>query len=642
MKWKIQTKVVLKKNIFLFVFSASFLLLISVFFSPSFGFQIGQSGASSFSDRAPANFIGNSYNNIIPAGTQMIIPPWIMQQYLLSEQAALYGDALNFLIYNYGVSAPSASDEDKDTYYVPLTSYKEKYDFDVDYDDDDSYQDTVMVDVTSLALAQPGTQSETSVPSPDTDARPGTATLQPGTSTQSEVVTPPAGADAQTETAQPPPSSTGAQSETPVSSPGTSKESETPAPLPDTDARPGTATLQPGTSTQHGTPVSPPAGADAQSGTITPLPEPEPRTRSETADSPPTITLITTKPVDTSGGPAVPEYAPEDDLSQPYTVSCEKPEEELDHTEARLPCVDCVLNLARGKTNQFLSDTEKTVNRFNRGKSFSALINTFCRSCNGVDIGDFVKYLEQRARSENVPPEIMLAIALRESNGDCNAGGDGDSSFGLFQLNTKNSTCLKKCNGGLLSKVNADQMKLVCKNGKHRKEYNHRSSAAPHICIRPSSPDPKICLNNPYCNFEEAFYLLKGEKWSIGNRGNRQKPEVKNWIDMSSENRNKWRNAIIAYNGAAALRAAESSMRANERLMRNELKMEGKPLLDNWEIKRMFFIKQYLKAKYPRDIIHNLAYVESITGREKKGGLANSSICQWIQFRKNNKQLSCH
>ncbi|MDE0119063.1 MAG: hypothetical protein OXM55_03545 [Bdellovibrionales bacterium] len=590
MKWKIPSYGSFKKNIFLFVFTASFLLLISILFGKYSVVQINQTNAaSSFSGRSPANFIGNPYNNIIPIGTQMMIPPWIMEQYLLSEQAALYGDALNFLIYNYGVSAPSASDKKKDTYYIPLTRYKKKYGFDVDYgdDNDDSYQDTVMVDVTSLVPAQPGSSSPSG-----------------------PLVPPPAPSSSESGALAPPPAP--------------SSESEALAPSPAPSPEPGA--------------LAPPPAPSSESEAVTPPPAPfQSGTATQSTPDPSTgLVLVTTKPVDPNSGPAVPEYRPEEDLSQPYTASCEKPEEESNQTEASLPCVDCVLKLTKGTTDQFLSDIENTVNRFNKGKSFSALIDTFCKNCHGVDIGDFVTYLEERARSENVPPAIMLALTLRESNGDCNAGGDGNSSFGLFQLNTKNSTCLKKCNSSSLRNMSANQMKSVCENGKHRQTYKRKKGT----CISPSK-DSKTCLNNPYCNFEEAFYLLKGEKWIIGNRNNRQKPEVNNWVDMSSEDRNKWRNAIIAYNGAAALRKAESAMRATEEQIQNELGMGRKPLLDNWEIKRMFFIKQYLNARYPRDIIHNLAYVERITGREKQGGLANSSICQWIQFRIKNKKLSC-
>ena len=683
MKFKIQSQGILKKNIVLFVFTASFLLLIAVFVGKDSAIRMSQAilinslennNQNPSPTRNPANFIGNPY--VIPTGTQMIIPPWIMEQYLLSEQAALYGDALNFLIHNYGVSAPSASDEDEDTFYIPLTRYKKKYDdYDFDYDtpepddyddddDDDDYQ-VVMVDVTSLTPTQP--------PPP----QPRTITPQPeeATTPQPEATTP------QPEATTPQPEATTPQPEATTPQPGT------------TTPPTGTTTPQPETTTPQ-----PEEATTPQPEATTPQPEattPQPGTTTSPATGTPPVTytgptFTTTEPTDTSKSPPVPEYKPEEDLSQPYTASCEKSDEDASQTEASLPCVDCALNLRKGKTNEFLSEVGATVNHFNKGKKFSALIKKFCQSCHknyGVDIGDFMEYLERRAREKNVPPEIMLAIMLRESDGDCNAGGDGKKSLGLFQLNIKNSTCLKKCSSNSLSNVNAEQMRSVCEDGKHRDTYKHRDSDG--ICVARPDETSKICLNNPYCNFEESLNLLIDEKWGIGNKGNPEKPplmitdednpdktKLRNWTDMSDTERTKWRNAIIAYNGAGALKAAEKAILANEEQMKNALGMGREPFLNNWEIKRMFFIKHHLniKAKFKKcdtkqypdantaaeveeektkckkiynpengmtNLVHNLAYVERIAGREKKGDFANSSICQWIQFRKNNENLSC-
>ena len=89
------------------------------------------------------------------------------------------------------------------------------------------------------------------------------------------------------------------------------------------------------------------------------------------------------------------------------------------------------------------------------------------------------------------------------------------------------------------------------------------------------------CLNNPYCNFEESFNLLKDEKWNIVN-SNETKPTNTDWAGMKDTERNLWRDAIIAYNGAGYLKSAEE-------------RMEKKGLyshLDNWEVKRMFFCQK--------------------------------------------------
>ena len=625
--WKVKSHSILKKNIFLFVFTASFLLVASIFFGQYSFIQVDQTSivSSSFSDRTPAFFMGNPYDGSIPTGTQMIIPPWIMEQYLLSEQSALYSTPLNYLIYNYGVSAPSNSEESEDTYYIPLTTYKNKYDFDTDYDDsnddrddrsdDDPYGDTVMVDITNLTLNQ---LDESEIAIPPSDVTPSAGAVPPSR------VVPPSDVTPSTGTVSPsrvePPSdvtpSTGAVSPSRVEPPS--------------DVTPSTGAVSPSR-------VEPPSDVTPSTGTIE---NTSPRT---TIDMGPIF--INKKPIDVNRAPPVPDTPLESDPSITYPVSCEQLDNDLSNTEARLPCVDCLLNVGGGSTDKFLSEIDNTVKRFNKHKKFSAVIKKFCDSC-GVNIGDFLNYLERRSKEKNVPPEIMFAIMLRESNGDCNAGGDGQKSFGLFQLNTTNSTCLKQCSRPLSNSVSANEMKSACDNGNYRNTYRRGSS---NKCTTPSS-NSKICLNNPYCNFEESLHLLTGEKWAVGN-GRKPKPQgSKKWVEMNNEERTLWRNAIIAYNGGAALKVAEKKMKEG-------LQMGEEPFLDNWEIKRMFFMKCYLlgtssqqaqsrmervcKNLGSKSVIHNLAYVESIAGRDKPGAMADSSVCKWIRFRKDNQRLSC-
>ena len=483
--------------------------------------------------RTPANVQIIPINPyMVPAGTQMVIPPWILEQYQLSQQQALYGgDILNFLIYNYGVAAPSGTSPNIDTYYIPLNVYDS-----VDYDDGTSIaRDTVMVDVTKLVVSN---------------------------------------------------------------------------------------------------------------------------------DSPENRVLKTTEEVDTRTGPDVPDPKPVRDLTKIYPVSCDKPESE---TEAGAPCATCI-GVNSGELTGFLTVMKNEVQRIGKDKSFSTAIENFCKTCGeGIIIEDFVRYIEGRAEEEKVPPEIMLGIMLRESNGECNASNRRTNCKGLFQMNMKNSTVLKPCKNNKPPQASPSRMKEVCQGGEYRREGNYRQSydslptKVPFVEYKNPYPQER-CLNNPYCNFEESIHLLKGEKWSIGNKeennsrvleGKKRinkpsenksdledkakldEPSGNSWGEMDYQERNRWRNAIISYNGAAYLWPAE-------RAMKNRGQTDSASL-NNWELKRMFFIREYLNASsyVKAELIENLAYVERIAGRETPDGFANSSICQWTQFRKQNSTLSC-
>ena len=187
---KIQKLVIwVKRNIYyflfvLFVFSFCLILLVDKSISnkqfvDKDSAETRKTITETASLRNPSNFLLTMNPYVMPAGTQMMIPPWVLEQYQLSEQQALYGDVLNFLIYNYSVAAPSVDDSDVDTYYIPLTVYDSDYgsDYDDDYDDDysgyggdydggtDIARGTVMVDVTKLQIQQPDSQVTSEVSS---------------------------------------------------------------------------------------------------------------------------------------------------------------------------------------------------------------------------------------------------------------------------------------------------------------------------------------------------------------------------------------------------------------------------------------------------------------------------------------------
>lgn len=533
--------------------------------------NISQKKTSYFvSVRDPANALLPPSPGVIPAGTQMMIPPWVLQQYHLSPQNALYGDALNYLIYNYGKSAPSIDDKDKDDIYIPLTRYKSK-DFYRSYKDDDYYDrgrdDTVMAPITALRI---GTGTESSIEEGSESAE----SVAPGP-------------------------------ESPSAEPD--EQAETP-------------------------PETPPSASEAEP------------TEPEVVVS--NVAFTVTAPVDTTKTPPVPEILPEQDLATTYPATCDEEDNFDRSTEAIAPCVKC-----NGEERDFLTEVGNTVNTFVDRKNFSSVISKMCDDCSGIDINDLVEYIEDRSQSEDVPPEIMFAIMLRESNGACNATGDSGKSFGLFQLNTKNSTKLRACERNELERQSAGAQKQACVDGAYRTDSRYRQVTYPNprrnLPGTPFNQRPNIgtgvCLNNPYCNFEEALHLLKEEKWPIGNKrvGNGRsipKPSGKSWVEMSGEERNLWRNAIIAYNGDHYHGKAKGAMK--------EYGVDHDHF-DDWEQKRIYFVRQYLdnpntNNSSAQGFIHNLAYMERIAGREVRGGLAQSSICQWTKFRTQNRTLSCH
>ena len=561
-----------RKNIFYFLLFTVFCCLL---------FIIQNNLPSHLVNRIPSNVFMNPY--ILPVGTQMVVPPWIMQQYQSSLQRKIYGNILDYLIYNYSVSAPSESGES--TYYIPLSI--SSYD---DDDDDDSYDvspirksEIYMVDVTKVKVTSP---APTPPPTPATPP-----------------VESPSGDPPATPPVEPPLPAENGEVEKPADTPQASEEVQV---------------------------------------TTTDLIDPS------TAPPPPS-----------------PKSPKPDPLAERPPVSCEESDA---HTEADSPCVECA-DLNEGEMN-LLSEVEGIVDSYHTAKrNFASVIEKICDTCYGVDAEEFFQYIKEKAKDKKVPAEILFALIVRESGGECGVTGDSGSSKGLFQLNTNNSTCLERCASGVLDGVTVKEMQSVCEDGKHHTENYMVPQGCGERCVRcpslRSTNDPKVCLNNPYCNFEEAFLLFTKDKWKSGNdvelEAAKDKGLVsgKNWAEMDPAERNRWRNAVVSYNGRGYVDPTEKLMNVTWKAMtvdeRNQwvhlaqdpkeanVNSEKMPesLLNNWELKRLFFIKKYLRSGRLQKMVENLAHVESITGREVSGGFAESTICQWIQFEEKNKNLSC-
>ncbi len=488
----------------------------------------------------------------------------------------MYGDPLNFLLFNYGVAGPVPEEPDKDTYYVPL-SVKDRYESSRERRRDrtersrrrsrsrsSSRDNTYMIDVTKVKI-------KPSLTTGQGQSQQGTATTQQGTATT-----------------QPEQS-------------GPAKKQTPPPPPPDKKSALGTAD----TKGQGDTTALPATGSHE---------------------------IVLRVPIDTrEDQPSVPENR---DLSQKSTTqpTCD----ELDsQTEAGTSCIKCVKGVEKHTFEKFLETVSAKVKSYeatDNRNMFQDVVNQFCKECKGVDVADFVSYMEKRAKEASVPKEILFAILMRESTGTCGATGDeGGKSRGLFQLNTENSTKLRSCKENELKGQSTGDQKKACEGGGYRKSSEYGSTQYTTKPEKRAELGDLVCLENPYCNFEEALHLLMEDKWKMVN--GKKEPPGGSWADLSPEQRNQWRNAVIAYNSNHYHQKAKKAMKQELGLNAN---------LDDWELKRMFFIKNYLRSDTKKEwLIGNLAYVERMTGREIKGGLAKSSICQWARYRKDNPYPSC-
>ena len=318
---------------------------------------------------------------------------------------------------------------------------------------------------------------------------------------------------------------------------------------------------------------------------------------------------------------------------QPLSYQSQNCQAEDQETEAGAPCADCNNINKDQDLENFISEVSHTVKRQKRAKGrnpFRHLTANFCKSCQPVEFADFFKYVNARAKESRIPPEIFFSIMLQESTGLCGAVAQNrtEGSFGLFQLNTKSpgSTCLKGCRKNISLHFSQDQLKQACINGNYRSSCKRRHRNG--VCTSCRNTTQNICLTNPYCNFEESLNLMK-RKWQHRNK-RKPMPTNKTWMEMNPHERNLWRNAVIAYNGAGYVVQAERAMpRATNK--------------NNWEQKRLYFLKSYLRQpdKRKKNVIHNLAYVERITGREIPCGSKDSIINEWLNYAKKPSSLSC-
>ena len=195
-------------------------------------------------------------------------------------------------------------------------------------------------------------------------------------------------------------------------------------------------------------------------------------------------------------------------------------------------------------------------------------VENFCRTCGGVDIADFMDYVDKVAKKQKIPTDLLLSIMYKESSGDCNAKNEvkdknknkKSDEVGLFQLNMKDSTELKECKNDTSSKkVTPEEMKSACFGS----PYREGTPCNPIYNLNPK--ETKVCLNNPYCNLEEAVNQINC-KWLTEHAGkcvegtseyeevckntydnNSPRMPDKSWKQMSHQEKNFWRSVLLAY-----------------------------------------------------------------------------------------------
>ena len=280
---------------------------------------------------------------------------------------------------------------------------------------------------------------------------------------------------------------------------------------------------------------------------------------------------------------------------------------------------------------------------------FSAVISRFCRTCGKVLVNDFINYVEQRAKEENIPSGIFFAIMYKESSGDCNKRNtqkNVEDSIGLFQMNQiGGSTKLKQCPKKKPPNIESKKMKAACYKGKYKTKGNS-------ICNPNYETDKfnknQVCLNNPYCNFEEALSLLNC-KWFTVHKDKCINPikEVKQvcvpnktippmprkaWSNMNINEKDLWRQTLMAYNTITYLKEAKKELKVTKKFR-------------TWEIIRMYVHLLCLGNNEGRNpnkgACTNLNYVEKLAGWEREEIKGHSLIENWDQYRKNHKKIHC-
>ncbi len=262
-----------------------------------------------------------------------------------------------------------------------------------------------------------------------------------------------------------------------------------------------------------------------------------------------------------------------------------------------------------GLTKDYLQQVETLSNGYRSTKNTAQVIANFEATCKGVNFQDYKLFLKAEAEKSNVPLEVMLGIMTQESSGRCLAVDKGHANFGAFQINIGS----KKASLELCTEAQRSRLAIATLD-----EMKSNSGLQ--------------CLENPVVNAREGIRIYL-EKFKSSNKT--QPPSLKQWSQYTAQERDDIRRAIAGYNGGQThVNRAISDFQ--------KFRDAHAPDLDvnSFELQRIFFFRELLKEhKYVASYenartnlrsTENLAYTESITGRDNADSQGQSSfIASW-------------
>ena len=251
-------------------------------------------------------------------------------------------------------------------------------------------------------------------------------------------------------------------------------------------------------------------------------------------------------------------------------------------------------NRIRGKLPKDIKAKDESTQICSPHKSLEKIKKNVNDTCNYS--GGFEKFFKDtlcKSEKQGVPVELMMAMMSIESVGDCTVG---KNDVGLWQINKQHQ----------------------CKPG-----------------FKAGTVENKNCLRKTHNNLNKSFEILK-DFYKAGN-GKALKPPAKNWLDMSSEERNEFRRAVAGYNGGYGLlqhlKAAKDSNRKDLFSYKHDK--------STWEEIRAFYFSHYLRpssySPKKRSLTldsSNIAHVEAVLGREVKNSVPGI-IEIWAQYKIN-------
>ena len=252
-------------------------------------------------------------------------------------------------------------------------------------------------------------------------------------------------------------------------------------------------------------------------------------------------------------------------------------------------------NRIKGKLPEDIKYKDESTQICSPHKSLEKIKKNVIDTCNYS--GGFEKFFKDtlcKSEKQGVPVELMMAMMSIESVGDCTVGKD---DVGLWQINNPQHQCKPGFKAGTV--------------------------------------ENKDCLRKIPNNLNKSFEILK-DFYKAGN-GKNLKPPAKNWLDMSSEERNEFRRAVVGYNGGYGLlqhlKAAKDSNRKDLFSYKDDK--------STWEEIRAFYFSHYLRpssySPKKRSLTldsSNIAHVEAVLGREVKNSVPGI-IEIWAQYKIN-------